>query len=375
MIRSGLRLAPVAFATALAVACGPTPGSVDGGPWWAPALELDADAVRPRRLAPPPAQPLREVAGKLESELEPCPLAYFRRRAGRSEWAWPEHPLGRIARTFAPLGVRRAAPLPDRPPDPLLVLTGDSHIDGVVDDGEVVSAVLEERLRERGWQDAVVLNAACGYYTFPNYLGVVTRFTRLAPDWVVVVVYGGNDFGALLPMQAELEGRAGPARAPGHFERLAAAGARRFGDRDGGPSLWQGFNQLAALAGDERQQREAVELALDYTRAMAELCEQAGSRLLVVYLPPAHDVRQESLAAIHGVVAQELELDADALGTTQRLADRYLEGVALLGVDHLDLRADLQSAERPSYWVRDEHLNAEGHRILADRLARRLFER
>ncbi|MEO0650636.1 MAG: SGNH/GDSL hydrolase family protein [Planctomycetota bacterium] len=344
----------------------PRPPTSDG--WYLPVLEELDPTDRPSLLLPLPEGGLAESREGAKRGVEPDEFAYFRRTVSLPQtWKWPEHPSGEFVRSFGLLGIRLVSPVPQVRPDPLWLLTGDSHVDGVVDDSEVMGALIQDQLRSSDVaEQAYVINAACGFYSFPNYLGIATRFLRLEPDVFVLVVYGGNDFGALLPMQAELEGRPRPMRPPGYRERIQAALKLTFEDREGGPSLWQGFNQLVAFAANPESVDPTLELALDYTRAIAELADEAGTRLLVAYLPPAHDVEQSQLHAIHTAVADALELDAEALAATDRLADRYLRRLAALSIESVDLRPAFLASDAPLYWIADEHINIEGHRLLAE---------
>jgi hypothetical protein len=311
---------------------------------------------------------LREVEGRVGFTHEICDLAYFRKSAGQRSFTWEEHPDGRIVRRVLPFGIRFGATLTSERPERLVVLTGDSHLAGVVQDDEVTSAVLEGEIRDGGFDGVAVLNTACGYYTFPNDLGVATRFARLEPDVFVVIIFGGNDFGGLLPMQAQLEGDALPRRPEGYFDRIETALANEIDGRGGKASLWQGFNQLASFAANPELVDRTLELALDYSSAIEEVCERRGTDLIMAYLPPPGDAGEIGLKMHHDGYAEMLDLDVDALGATNRMADRFLDGLESMGVRTVDLRPALIDAAGPNYWVRDEHLNVNGHRIVAERL-------
>jgi hypothetical protein len=351
----------------------PNPSSATE-PWWTPAM-TDPD-VRPSRLAPLPAEPLPEADGKLGSTLEECSLAYFRRPAGQRRSRWREHPRTGFQRTHTFLGIRREFPLPDERPDPLVVLVGDSHVDGVVSDDEVCTHLLEQALADADPDAApCVLNVGCGFYTFPNYLGTAVRFAALEPELFVVVVYGGNDFGSLLPMQRALDDLPPLEREPDYMTRLRAGLAVMTGERRGAASIWQDLNQVASFAANPETIEPTLELALDYTRAIDEVCESSGTDLLVVYLPPARSVGDEVVIGLQEPVLELLELTDEELGVTDRMADRYLERLESSGIATLDLRPAFAAADQSLYWMQDEHINIAGHALLADALFEGIRER
>lgn len=345
--------------------------------WLEPAMDLPPAAQRPALLPTSPgASALTTLSGASGSSLTHDPASYFRRPDHRvsTSW-WDEHPDGEFTRHSSHLGLRLTGPLPVERPRPLIVLTGDSHMDGVCADHETAAAVAERALAARpATAGARVLNAATGMFTFPNYLGVAWRYLQLEPEAFVMVVYGGNDFGALEGFEAELA-EAGPVeRPPGYMERLAAAEALEVGGRPASPSLWQALNQIYLFAQVPGSLERAVERAVDHTAAIADLAEASGTRLLVVYLPPAHDVAPAKVAPLYVPLLETLELDADDVAATDRAATGYLAGLAERGVETLDARPLLRGREELLYWVADEHLDVTGQRILGEAIAERLAD-
>ena len=255
-------------------------------------------------------------------------------------------------------------------PDVRVLVTGDSHTDGVCANAENFTTLVEEQLRAPDPQRTVeVLNAGTGYYTFPNYLGVLVKYLELEPDAFVICVYGGNDFGSMGRVVYTLRDHEFPEAPPGYRDSLMAAQRVEVSGRSGRQSLAQGFNQLAFLAAFPEMEAFVLEEALRYTRAIAELCDERGIRFLVVYLPPPSDVQPEAFAPIHGPVAEALGLEPADLASTDRIATAYLEGLAAARIDSLDLRPVLAGLDDLAYWRTDEHLNLLGHRVLAEHLA------
>jgi hypothetical protein len=345
--------------------------------WLRPAAAPLAAEQRPVRLLPPPATDLSVLRGPTASNVIADECSYFSRVPSRSDhWPWTEHPRRGFYRTIDSLGLRRAALLPAARPWPLVVLTGDSHLDGICSDEEVASAVAERRLRAAAaTRGAVVLNAATGFFTFANYLGVAARYLRLAPEAFVVVVYGGNDFGAAVPLERELLGEEELGRSPEYWARLQAAEGLSLAGRSGAPSLWQALNQVASFADRPELAEQSLQLAVEYLTAIGELCAAQGTALLVAYLPPPLDVAPELVAPLYAPLVATLGLDVDDLRGTDRLADGLLERLGAAGVETLDLRPLLRAAQAPLFWVADEHLNVAGQRLVGEALAEALGRR
>ena len=76
-----------------------------------------------------------------------------------------------------------------------VLVTGDSHIDGVVYNSESFPNLLESRLNaDYGSERFEVINGGVGYYGPQHYLGFLRKYAFLRPDMFIVVVYSGNDF-------------------------------------------------------------------------------------------------------------------------------------------------------------------------------------
>ena len=373
------RLVPraCALATLLLAACG-DPGPSSAGAF-AHLLDLQEDSLlvpRPELLPLRPPDRLPSDFRPDRPGMEYDRITYLRRRPGvRRSMPWAEHPQGSWELVTNSLGMREdGEPLSDRP-DLRILVTGDSHTDGVVSNEENYCQLLEARLAE---QDPArtfeVLNTGTGYYTFPNYLGVLVKYLELEPDVFVVCVYGGNDFGSMGRVVYTLRDIEFPEAPAGYRDRLLAAQAVELQGRKGRESLAQGFNQLAFLAAFPEMESFVLEEALRYSRAISDLCIERDIDLLVVYLPPPGDAQPVPFAPMHERVAAALELDPADLEATDRIASAYLEGLAAAGIETLDLRPILSGLDDLAYWRTDEHLNQLGHRVVAEQLEPLLYD-
>jgi hypothetical protein len=121
-----------------------------------------------------------------------------------------------------------------------VLVTGDSHTEGVCTNAESFTHLLEGALADARPGAAVeAINSGLSGYNLYNYLGVLEKGRALGPDVFVVTVYGGNDFAAAVQLYRYFE------RMP-PYER--APHSLRSSFLDGG--LWTGavaqeLNQVA----------------------------------------------------------------------------------------------------------------------------------
>ncbi len=371
------------WALLLALGAQVVPGCGEGAPQASGPFEhlsgmgvdtLDEDVL----LIPRPDLLPRMAPENLSGSLNPVregmvydPISYLARRRNHTVRVnWPEHPAGKYLRQTNHFGMREDSNPSEVRPDLRVLVTGDSHTDGVVSNSESFANRLESSLAEAEPERTIeVLNAGCGYYTFPNYLGTLVKFLALEPHAFVVCVYGGNDFGVLPSILSDFYGLEEPPAPPNYRENLLAGQQVQVRGRSGAESIAQGFNQLAFLAGYPEQREVCLSSALEYTAAMAELCDQRGIRFILVYLPPPFDAQPKIFAKMHDQVAAAIGLSAEELQATDRLANDFLEGLADLPVEVVDARDALREPGQSTYyWLRDEHLNDRGHERIAELL-------
>ncbi len=275
--------------------------------------------------------------------------------------AWPEHELGEIVLKTNNLGFRRdTATDPDKAPGTVRILiTGDSHTDGVVYNSESVAARLEALLAAAHSESAYeVLNGGTGHFGPQNYLGILQRFSDLDLDHFVIVIFTGNDFldaiaGAWARGQIHI-----PERPADYLERLANA------NFISAAAVSQGFNQLLFFRTFSDLIDPAIEITADACEQAGALCTEHGIGCTVVLLPSMHDVEPERDETTFADVAHTLGLDpTDPLNRmmTSTLGARLVErGIAV--VDPVDR---LAQATGPLFWLLDHHLAVKGHAELA----------
>lgn len=304
------------------------------------------------------------VFGFRRSGLQYDPLTYFRRPGFfEAKQVWAEHPDGSFMMRTNCLGLREDEELSREHPALRILVTGDSHTDGVCNNSESYSNRLEEFLTEsRPGKRVEVLNAGVGAYSFYNYLGAFDRYLEFRMDAFIVGVYGGNDFYELLAPYSFFKGEKRPGWKKGTWESIERAMAI---DK---PALAQGFVAYTWFRENPDYVDRTREIAVSVTLELARRCKQAKVRLIVAYIPPVYDVQWEVGAEKWSRLCEILQLNESDIRVTDRQADEYLEALAAQDVTVLDLRPAFRAATEALYWVTDHHINLAGHECVARQL-------
>lgn len=288
-----------------------------------------------------------------------------------SEFRFSMAPLGgrprSILRRHNDLGLIDADDAADPDAKVRVLLVGDSHLMGVVDNPENAAEILERGLSDAGLDEPRVFNASCGYYSPYQYvLRARTLMERLRPQVVVLVVYLGNDF-------LELEDRGRPHLDDAGIEHPAAEPAPPDQDPERRQRLgltaeleqlfWQGLNQARYFA-DHPERVGAVlarlERSLDLLR---EMCDAAGARPLVALLP-SYDLvfpeKRTSWGTAASALAESNPNRSLYEGARQLLERRSLPWVDLLPSFATDHREEL--------YATDFHIFVAGHALVAEEL-------
>lgn len=275
---------------------------------------------------------------------------------------WPEHPDGGFELRTNNLGFREDAPTTlAKPPGTIRILvTGDSHTDGVVANSESFANRLEDLLNSAdGDARFEVLNGGHGHYGPQNYLGILERFLELDLDHFVVVFYVGNDFldavaEAWVRGQVEL-----PDRPEGYMDRLEKAQSLSSA------AVSQSLNQVYLLHTFPKLEGLSLDITVDVFHTISQLCDERGIGLYTVLLPTKAEVEPET---DHDTAdaAVALGLEPRDLRLSRRLATRLETALEDLGIPVLDLYPAFDKSTDELFWKRDHHLDAAGHRLAAE---------
>jgi hypothetical protein len=283
---------------------------------------------------------------------------------------WEEHPSGEFVFTTNNLGFvnREDTPLTAKPGVQRVLLTGDSHVEGVVSVEENLAAVLEDLLAARG-EDFEILNAGAAYYTPHHYAAVLERFAGLEPDVYVVVVYSGNDFIGALEAEQYLGRLELPDRPDDYVETLKRGEKAAIRGWWHAGAIYQHLNQTFFFAHYPEYADVALAAFQQQLGLIIEDCRSREIRFVVAFLPTKLQVEYETDGEHLDRVLDTLGLTDADLETTPQLSDRLMSWLRTQGVQVVDLAPAFDEAEDELFWRRDYHLGVAGHRLLAEQLS------
>lgn len=325
----------------------------DGVPWPGLAITPEKKVLLVRLLA-------RQLEGHMVSD----PDAYWVAlpNFARSP-SFAEHPAKAWISHTNSLGMKGRAEPAEEQPDLRILVTGDSHVEGVCRDWEAYPIQLGMQLRKR-YPDKTIesFNAALGGYDMYHYLGVFEKFRWLKPDVFIVTVFGGNDFGGALGNR-----------------RFYTAGRRPPSDNQLRIRLMKRGIPLEGLNPQELVQdvlflenpgdvQLAIEAMVAVTDRLQRLSEEDGIELICVYLPAPLRGQPQFYSELIGELEATLSEFEDPLASSDRIADGWLDFIEERGIRSLDLRPLFRACEEQLYWKADYHLNVRGQRFVAEAL-------
>ncbi len=342
-------------------------------------------------------------------ELDPL-LGVVRRPNLDLRFRFEERPSGFIHFQTNNLGLRRSAPAQaGRTSGRRVLVLGDSQIDGSVDNSENACSLLETDLNT-GPERYEILNAATGSYSpYQSYLWYRARGAVLLPDTILFTVFLGNDL-------AELVAPGRPRLMPEGNSFREIIPAEDFQHRMKSfrePSAWTRlrflllqnsvlFARLTSLVGNPGVQATGpmgtayracigctgqslgqaywfkhhpadVELCLssleELLRRFKSETDQAGIQLILMVLPTKLQVEPETDSSRTRETAEILGLGEADLQLERHLGAETVRIGRQLNIETIDLAPLLTEHHRETgeilYYRTDWHLNAKGHRILA----------
>lgn len=330
---------------------------------------LDADARNHPRLPSETGLLRWRVPSSVVSKIFPIgdvgdvydPETYFRHRAHVDQERRLPDREDRAAtwrlRTNS-LGLRDDELRSDRPGLRVL-MTGDSHSEGVCDNEQTFASRLERDLAASRGVDVECINAAKGGFSFYNYLGVLDRFRDLDFDVFVVTVYGGNDFSEVLTLRHYFHSTPRPSLLELCPDEIAKTQRIDFA------LLAQAYLGLKYFDAFPSEVELALSTARDVMAEIQAVCRRRGVELLVAYLPSVVEVQAQHFERTTERMTRALGLSADAVRLQERLAERFLADLQELGVRCVDLRPAFREAPELLYWWREWHIDLAGHELVA----------
>lgn len=296
----------------------------------------------------------------------------------------------------------------DKPPGTYrVVVLGDSHTDGFVENADSYANVLERLLP----QPADVMN--CGQAVSSPYQQLwIYRalYQRFQPDLLIVGFYAGNDLLDLLlqhdRIHLERVGdryvHAGPTwrpdltreqsafkaalfrysaicRAAAQLRWLQVDQQRKTRSADYYDLLvqanelyrgatWQGLNQAYYFKHHPHEWPNAVHMFEYVLTQFVEAAPRDG--MLVVVIPTLRQFHPERFQAAEGL----LQLTSEDSACDDRACDLALELCRKLQIPAIDMRPIFRSFEGELYWDADQHINITAHRLIAEALAQHIAQ-
>ncbi len=277
------------------------------------------------------------------------------------EWEWQEHEAGVVRMATNNLGFRsdRDTRTEKSHGSVRILVTGDSHTDGLVENRATFCTLLESRLHAAGESATFeVINGGAGMYGPYNYRGMLSKYLFLKPDLFLVVVYSGNDFLDGLRTSSLRRTIRIPRRPRGYYSRIKEANRQHSG------SVWQAFNQDYFFARYPEWKESVVSIAVEQLLGAKAVCDSNGIAFAVAILPRYYDFANAPVPPEETPAARTLGLTKDDINSTRLMTDEFRTRLMRNGLRVIDLSPGMPSGAE-LYWEEDLHLNVAGHEAVA----------
>ena len=290
---------------------------------------------------------------------------HFHKKNVTREFAWKEHPDGKIVMKTNNAGLRNDSDSKVQKDKNQfrVIITGDSHIDGVLNNSQSVAFFLEEGLNNQyPERQNEVLNAGNGYYGPQNYLGVYYKFQSYKPDMFIVTIYTGNDFLDAIRIEAENNSLTVPDRPKGYYDKLW--------EIDG---LYTGFtgqqlNQLKFFNTFPSYTDTALLITEKNLLKIKNLCRQNHTTFLVVLLPTKIDTEPQTDQSRINEVFEMMNFNESHLQKNREMVIALTQWLEQNSINFTDLYEIYSQSNKELYWKADYHANIDGHEIMANKI-------
>jgi len=302
-------------------------------------------------------------------------IGHIHRPEARMEVAWEEHPLGRIVMQTNNLGFREDKETEEDKEDNVvrILVTGDSHIDGTVNNLESFPNRLEALLNQSGEPFRFeVLNGGTGFYGPQHYARFLSKYDYLNPDAFIVVMYTGNDFLDAVRTESLKDSSMAAGRDFGAWDRLRYFGRLAAARRVYHGAVGQGLNQAFFFKHFPGMKQTSLAVTRQEIERMRERCLARGIDFYLVLLPPRWEVEDCDMGWCFKLTRLVLWLSGEDLGVNRELRDSLAIWLDRNHIDYMDF-ADHEDHDpgRPLFWEADCHLSVYGHSMLAEAMHRR----
>ncbi len=283
------------------------------------------------------------------------------------ECTWPEHKSGKITLKTNNLGFRAdvdtkitAAKGVKR-----ILITGDSHIDGAVNNNEGFAYLLERRLNSSSrTAQFEILNGGVSYYGPDHYFMLLHKYLFLKPSVYIVVIYTGNDF---LDTARVIEAKDGVNKRPKRYKDAL------LNCKGNDAAISQVMNQIFYFKAFPEMKEKTVKRTLELILKIRDYCKINKIDFIVILLPTKTDVEWLSDKDITEKTKNCLDLNDLNLNINRELTMTLIQGIFKNKINFIDLYKDMKGQNAEFYWKKDYHLNVEGHKFLADKVYEKYY--
>lgn len=292
------------------------------------------------------------------------------------EVSWPEAQSGKVVYRTNNIGLREdRATLEQAIVNHRVIVFGDSHTDGVVNNKDSFPHVAEDLLNRSSETPVEVLNAGIGLSCIRQHAQLLKRLLRLRPCVAVFTVFVGNDYADILHTAAE----------PTLYDRwlkhsIILRGLRRLdfsprmrAERVNRYAMWQSMAQAYYFNQHPDSLAHASRMHEELFSSIDSICREHKIVPLVVILPTKYQVEPgsagEDFASIEHLLGftpdrkteEEVSIDLHAILTRLRIPFVDLK-------ERFSAAADSAHA-RHLFWQADHHLSEYGHAVAGTALA------
>jgi hypothetical protein len=277
----------------------------------------------------------------------------------KREFSWAEHKDGKIIMKTNNMGFRKDTDtFPVKQGKIRILVTGDSHVDGVVNNNESCCALLEDLLNKlSNDKHYEVINSGVGLYCPRNYLGIIEKYLYIEPDIFIVIIHNGNDF---LENCRVLGGK--PVNDPEYRNRLREACSFDPG------AVGQGLNQIYYFKYFPEYLKVAFTSVTDNIASIKKICDSNNIILMVLLLPTKMELEWNTDELRLNKCKENLKITSDDLQINTKLSDMMFSWLTINKINCLNLYHSLKERPVKLFWNQDYHLNDHGHKIIAEAL-------
>ncbi|MEO1715321.1 MAG: hypothetical protein AAFU60_18490, partial [Bacteroidota bacterium] len=266
---------------------------------------------------------------------------------------WPEHDSDSMTMSTNNLGFKEDSPSYPKDSSFLILVTGDSHTDGVVNNSESFPNLLEQQI-----EGFTAHNGGTGFYTFQNYAGFYDKYRSLHPDVFLITVYTGNDF--IETYLYNKENRNAWTSLQTFWYRIR----KKIVKRQTGIMSSQASAQALFFKLYPKKKAQVLQQATKHLTTIQDACNQDSVKLQLLLLPTQLDVDSKRRAKLNWSEAD--------LNINRQITLDLMEELDTLGIEYIDLLPGFQETPEGLFWKRDQHLSVKGHTRVADLIEKQL---